>query len=712
MALFQTENLWLQQLAEGVAALYLDAAGRPVNVLSRSVLRDLAAALDYLETNSSLQLLIVRSAKKANFIAGADLKEFAGIQTQEEALAISAQGQRLFDRLEKLRMPTVAIIAGACLGGGLELALACDYRVVVADPKTQLGLPEIELGLIPGWGGTQRLPRVIGLQKAFHVILGRKRLRAADAHAWGLADALVASEDHEPPAFLNNPVKRPKLRLPLARWRDRLLEGTALGRWLIYRGTERVLRRRIPDDMPAPWEALAAVRTGIERGMEAGLKYESEAVSRLAVTNACRNLIYLFLQGEQARKVPERQPHEEPPIRRVGVVGTGVMGAGIAQLAALRGCDVVLQEIDESALGMGLFRILGLFKQAQDRGLLAPGEMEKRLAAIHGSTTWKGYADLDLAVEAIIEDLDKKRDIFQEMEKHVAPSTILASNTSSLCVHDLQKGLKHPGRVAGLHFFNPVHKMPLVEVVRTAATRPEVITSLQRFCLALGKVPVVVRDRPGFLVNRVLMPYLNEAVTLVGEGLRVELIDKAMRRFGMPVGPLELLDQIGLDVAAHVVQAMEPIFGERLTPQPAFAEMVRRGWRGQKSGVGFYRWRGERKSEHAAAERLIRELAAVQGIRQIEPASPEDLMHQVRERLVLLMVNESAACLDEEIVESADTLNLALVLGTGWASQRGGPLRYAEQRGYAEVVAALQRLAEQHGPRFEPQPRLQQLALV
>jgi 3-hydroxyacyl-CoA dehydrogenase/enoyl-CoA hydratase/3-hydroxybutyryl-CoA epimerase len=709
MAFFQTDNLSVQLLSDGVATLVLDVAGRSVNVFTRQVFADLATALDRVAADSSLKLLLIRSGKESGFLAGADLQEFARIAGPEDATALSALGQGLFDKLAQLRLPTVAMISGPCLGGGLEFALACDYRVVIAHPKTQLGLPEVELGLLPGWGGTQRLPRVVGLERALHMILGGKRLDADEALQWGLADALQETAADEPPDFLAAPVKRPKTKLPLRTWRQWLLESTAPGRWLIYRGTERLLRRRVPDDFPAHHEALQAVRTGLNQSMAAGLAYERAAVARLAATPACRNLIHLFFQREEARKEAE-SGHSEAPIRRVGVVGAGTMGAGIAQLAALKGCEVVIREVNKEALAAGVLRIVALFNKALERGLVSADEYRRKLNNIHGTIEWKGFADLDLVIEAVIEDLDAKQAVFHELEGQAPPSAILATNTSSLGVGPLQQGMKNPGRVAGLHFFNPVYKMPLVEVVQAEHTSPATVAALRQWAGRLGKTPVVVKDSPGFVVNRVLMPYVNEAVLLLGEGMDVERIDQAMRRFGMPMGPLEMTDQVGLDVAAHIARAMEPVFGDRFPPNPTYRLMKEKGWLGQKSGQGFYRYHGRKKRVNAAAVAAIREALPDRGASWLTGLSPGDQMQQARERMVCLMVNEAAACLGEGLAENATAIDLAMVLGTRWAPHRGGPLRYGADRGFGSVVAALQELAQRFGPRFEPCAELRRLA--
>jgi 3-hydroxyacyl-CoA dehydrogenase/enoyl-CoA hydratase/3-hydroxybutyryl-CoA epimerase len=704
MPVLDTANAHLERIASGIAFLKLAVAGRGVNVFNREVLADLDTTLDAV-ASSPPKLLLLVSTKKSGFVAGADMHEFASIQNTDEARALSARGQELFAKLARLPVPTLAIIHGPCLGGGLEFALACDYRVALDQPSTQFGLPEIELGLIPGWGGTQRLPRVIGLERALQVILGSKRLDARQALAWGLVDDLAAPQADvvtAPPDLVERCLregKRARSGLPLQTWRQRLLETTPAGRWLLFRATERVLKRRVPDDMPGPREALEAVRTGLARGIDAGLAHEREAIGRLVTTPACRNLVQLFFQREKARKLPQDLAADSSPqIRRVGVVGAGTMGAGIAQLAALKGCDVVIQEMNAEALGMATFKIAALFEKALERRLITEEELRRKLSAVHGTVDWQGFSDVDLVVEAAIEDLAAKQAIFRELEKHTRAGTILATNTSSLPVARLADGLKHPERVASLHFFNPVHKMPLVEVARTPATDERTVATLAQWAVGLGKTPVVVKDSPGFVVNRILVPYLNEAVLLVAEGLPIEQVDRVMVRFGMPMGPLELLDQVGLDVAAHIARALQPAFAGRFPDNPAYEQMTNRGWLGQKNGVGFYRYAGKKKRANRFAQALIHQEQSGAATK-LPPAAR---LTEARERMVLLMCNEATACLAEGLAGDAGAIDLAMVMGTGWAPFRGGPLQYLADRGADDVVQALRTLAQRHGPRFAP----------
>ncbi len=714
MSWFQAETLRVDQEPGGVGVLWFDVPGRPLNVFNRQVLADLEAALDRVDADSAIHVLVARSAKSSGFLAGADLHEFAKVQSAADATALSALGQAIFDKVARLRVPVVAVVQGPCLGGGLEFALACDYRLVVDRHNTQLGLPEIELGLLPGWGGTQRLPRVVGLERAFKIILGSRRLSATDAGRWGLADAVATEQTmaRELDHLLHRAEQEGKRQLaaPSRRsWRQWLLETNAVGRRMLFRGTERYLRRRVPEDMPAPREALEAMRVGLRDGLDAGLAYEREAIGRLAMTPACHNLIALFFQREEARKLPAEWKEGEP-VRRLGVVGLGVMGAGIAQLAAIRGVEVIVQEANEEALGTGLLRVAALFEKAVERGILAREEADRKLSAFRGGVNWKDFDSVELVIEAAVENLEVKRALFRELDRRTPPQAVLATNTSSLTVAALQEGLAHPERVAGMHFFNPVHKMPLVEVVRTPATNDQAIAAVARLAIALGKTPVVVQDSPGFVVNRILMPYLNEAVLLVSEGLSIRSLDATMTRFGMPMGPLELLDQVGLDVAAHIARSLQPAFGDRFPPNPGFELMRQKGWLGQKSGVGFYHHRGKKKQVNFLAENALRAAYSKSDEDLAEVLPHAVTMQQARDRMVLLMVNEAAMCLGEGLTAQAETIDLAMVLGTGWAPHRGGPLRYAHDRGVDAVIAALEELARRLGPRFQPCEALRRLA--
>src|SRR5262245_45078233 len=436
MPVFESATVKVDRDNDGSFVLVIDVPGKPVNVINRRLLADLGSALDALSAQPRVPVLVVRSGKKAGFLAGADLNEFLAIEDAAGARATSAAGQELFGRLAKFPAPTVCVLFGATVGGGLELALACDYRLVFDRPGTKMELPEIKLGLLPAWGGTQRLPRVVGLEPALKMILVPRTLNAKEAFEWGLADAYASDEASLREQYAKLLVrsvgegKRPRERLPLRGWRQKVLESNPFGRKAILRGAERLLRQKTPDDVPAPLEAFEAVRVGLDRGMEAGLEYEREAAARLGTSTACRNLVSLFFQREAARK----SAGELLPPGNVGVVGAGVMGAGIAQLAALSGHRVVVQEVNEAAMQAGQARVEALFAAAAQKGRISPQEMEKRRAAVHYTTSWQGFVEVSLVVEAALEDAEVKRKVFQELDARTPPGAVLATNTSSLNV--------------------------------------------------------------------------------------------------------------------------------------------------------------------------------------------------------------------------------------------------------------------------------------
>lgn len=699
---YQSRDLRLERCEANTAVLWFDVQDQRYNVFTLSVLHQLEAALDVLQKSPPDRMLI-RSGKPSGFFAGADLRGFAAIAAPAQAEHLSGLGQRLFRRLAELPCCTFAVIFGPCLGGGLELALACDYRLVVDRPDTVLGFPEVELGLIPAWTGCQSLPRLLGIEKALKGILTGRKWNAPEACKVGLADKLLpaGSEMQAIPSEVLTDLPRRKRAwtVQAARsLRQTLLERNPLGRALLFHLTRKTLAAKVPDDMPAPAAALKAVEIGIRSGLEAGLAAERRAAAELSQSEACRQLIGLFFVRERYRKMPSHLADvSRPEIRKVGVVGAGVMGAGIAQLALVRGYSVVLKDVNAAALQAGMQRIRELCDKAVSRGILSAGEMQQRLQNTKTTTEWDGFADADLVIEAVVEDVGIKHRVYRELEEVLHPQALLATNTSSLSLRELSAELKHPGRFGALHFFNPVHKMPLVEVGRTDRTMKATVAALTAFALDLGKVVVQVGDSPGFVVNRVLLPYLYEAMRLLLEGAEPQELDRGIRRFGMPMGPYELLDQIGLDVAAHVTHSLQPRFADRFPGDSPFDRLVLAGLLGQKSGQGFYRYRNSKPRPHAAWRAL---LDIPTGLRL--RLDPEDL----RERLIYPMLNEAAACLGEGIVAEPQDVDVAMVFGTGWAPHRGGPLHFADHLGVGNLVASLKELAERFGPRFRPCPEL------
>lgn len=723
------ENFRIERDERGVVTAWLDVPDRPVNVFDEAVMRELFWLIEQLEHEPGVRATIFRSAKASGFLAGADVSRIQTIATREEAETTSGLGQQVFDRLQHLPMPTVAVIHGPCLGGGLEFALACRYRVACDDAKTRLGLPEIELGLLPGWGGTQRLPRLIGLASSLRMILEAKKLSGREAVKWGLADAAAA------PDQLNAEVEHLVSRLLAghapARKRPTLTallrDHTRLGQWLVFRTVRNKLNARGGRHYPALAQALESVRRGLQGPRAQGFAFERRAFSELLFTPTCRSLIGLFFQRERARNPmtwmrSADSAVEAQPVRRLAVIGGGVMGAGIAQLAAFQGLDVVLKEVNQELLDGGMRRIRELLDESVSKKSLRAEEADARFQAITPTVDWDKVAQADVAVEAVTEKEQIKLQVFRELDQRLPAGAVLASNTSALSIQHLADATQRPAQVAGLHFFNPVHRMHLVEVVRGPATNDETLATLVGLVRKLGKTPVVVADSPGFLVNRILFPYLAEAVRLSCDGFATEEIDREMRRFGMPMGPLELIDQAGLDIAVDVSRTLAAFIPDPGPAADRLLGMVQRGWLGKKSGRGFYEYKHGKKGrstvfdqETGAVRPAVsetgkdgaRKSTVTAGTRE-DTLSPESLS-VIQRRLVCLLINESSRCLGEQIVDEPWMVDLAMVLGTGFAPFRGGPLRVADEWSIPVLVGELERLEQEYGPRFAPSTTLRQM---
>lgn len=698
----------------GVTTITLDVPGRPLNVLDRDVMLELDQIVHDLENSEGVNLVVFQSGKESGFLAGADVSAIAEIESASHAMRLIEDGQMLFQRIEWLRMPTIAVIHGPCLGGGLELSLACDYRVARDNSSTKIGLPEIKLGLIPGWGGTQRLPRVVGLSNALPLILTGKHLSGSEAFDIGLVDRAFAPE-HWPTSLdvfidevLQGKVGKSSARRPL--W-QRAIESTRLGRSMIFRMTERATRSKARQ-FPALDSALLAIRLGYDRGPAGYLCERNEFVDLLA-TPTCRNLLGLFFSRERARHLKTwssdvGQAMHDAPIRTVGVVGAGAMGAGIGQLSAVRGYEVVMKEINPEAADAGKKRIEKLVDDLASRKAWEKSKRDGVLGRVTFSCDDRELADCDLVVEAVVERDDVKAQVFGTLDKVVKPSAILASNTSSLSVTQMSTATRRAAQVAGLHFFNPVHRMELVEVVRTSpsggseGTSDATIARLVAFVKALGKTPIVTSDSPGFLVNRVLFPYLGEAVLMVAEGHDIAKIDKEVRQFGMPMGPLQLLDQVGLDVALHVAMSLEDILPGVAPVVHQLSNLVNHGHLGKKSGLGFYQYNKGRRAGVAHPPGVT------------EARRPTDLgndflddgLTTIQRRLVYPMLAESIRCHEEKVVREPWAIDLAMVLGTGFAPHRGGPLHVTDAIGQRTVLGNLNRLRGKLGDRFTPPKEL------
>jgi 3-hydroxyacyl-CoA dehydrogenase/enoyl-CoA hydratase/3-hydroxybutyryl-CoA epimerase len=691
---------------DGLAVLTFDLPGEKVNKFSTAVIGELGDVLVRLCREARIRGLLIRSGKPEVFIAGADVKEFTSVGPEDARTAVE-RVQSLFEQLANLPYPTVAAINGACLGGGTELALACDYRLMSDSKKAQIGLPEVRLGIFPAWGGCTRLPRVVGLAAALDLILTGKALDARRAKKVGLVDEAV------PAALFEDWTRRfarsklgggkPRSRRKPMSLADHALEGTPIGRKLIFTKVREGVLKETGGHYPAPLEALEVIEQGYGRPVADGLAAEARHIGLIFGGEVQRNLLNIFFLTEEVKK---ESGVADPAVRarkvgRVGVLGAGVMGGGIAQLAADKGLPARMKDIQPAALAHGYAAAAAVWREAVQKRRLTPHEMGRKMDLVSGTLDYSGFGRCDVTIEAVVEKLAVKRAVLKEWEEAVPRSAIFASNTSTLPITEIAVGALEPGRVAGMHFFNPVHRMPLVEVIRGERTSDETVATVFALAKTLGKTPVVVRDAPGFLVNRILAPYLSEAVRLVQEGCRIEDVDATMTAFGMPVGPLALLDDVGLDVAAKGGEVLQAAFPERLKMGGEGA-LAASGRLGRKNGKGFYDYEGGKRGGPA------REAYAAL---RVAPRDKSPLPAEVMEaRLVLPMINEAAFCLEDGIVGDPGKLDLAMIFGTGFPPFRGGLLRHADAIGLGRVFARLDDLAERVGPRFTPSDSLQRLA--
>jgi 3-hydroxyacyl-CoA dehydrogenase/enoyl-CoA hydratase/3-hydroxybutyryl-CoA epimerase len=666
--MLQTHHWQLETDADRVAFLVLDKAGSSANTLSGEVLRELDTRLAELERVKPAAV-VVCSAKSSGFVAGADIKEFTGLRNADQAYELIRTGQKVFDRLESLPCPTAAAINGFALGGGLELALACRYRVASSDGRVSLGLPEVQLGIHPGFGGTVRAVRLVGVRAAMDMMLTGRAVKADKALALGLVDELA------PGAELRARAKARALAAPAPRGAgmlDRLLSVAPFRRFVANALRQQVRSKARREHYPAPY---AVIDLWERHGAQGAQAYEAEArsIASLMCTESSRNLVRVFLLQDRLKGLGGKPSVE---FRHVHVVGAGVMGGDIAAWCASRGLTVTLQDRAEEYVRPALKRASEFFA----RKIGDPAAAREAEARLTMDIAGEGAARADVIIEAIFENAEAKRELYSRLEPRMKPGALLASNTSSIVLETLGAGLTDPGRLVGLHFFNPVAKMPLVEVIASRDTRPEIRQAATQFTRKLDKLPLPCSSAPGFVVNRVLMPYLNEAMFLAEEGVPLKHIDDAAVAFGMPMGPVELADTVGLDVCLHVGRILAQAFGRRAPEQ--IAKLVEAKRLGRKSGQGFYQWREGKPIKPPPGD----------GVR-----SPD-----LTDRLILPLVNESVACLRERVIEEADLLDAGVIFGTGFAPFRGGPLAYARSRGVSAVVARLEELERKYGERFRP----------
>lgn len=691
--MLQSGRTSLRFVDGGIAVIDLGSKDEHVITLTAERIESLRANIAEVRSKMPKGLVIV-GPSEGMFTAGADINQIGSVGNATEGAQLAEAGQRAFDEIEALSCISVAAISGPCVGGGCEMVLACKHRLISNSPKSIIGLPETKLGIIPGFGGTQRLPRLIGLPAALDIILGGKTLRAKKAKDIGLVDDVVSYDK-----LLDTAIKVASGQLQLRRKNlsiiDKALTFTGPGRSVVANKTKKVLAKQTKGFYPAPPAALDATLYGLSHGQRSGLKYEAELLGKMIVTPECKALVNLFFLTEGAKGLGKSARGDLKGLYGV-VIGAGTMGAGIAEIMAMNEHRVILQDKSEESIAKGLAMIR---KDLSKMSYL--GETEKNLILNRierQDNDAPAFGSVNFVVEAVFEDMNLKKKILGDMSKKVRQDAIIATNTSSLSVTEIASAIERPERVIGMHFFNPVPKMPLVEIILGEKTSPKTIAMTAALSTKMGKFPIVVTDVPGFLVNRILFPYLNEAMYMVMDGYSITDIDKAALKFGMPMGPIRLLDEVGLDVGGHVAEIMHKGYGERMAAPPLASNMDKAGRKGRKNQKGFYDYNGKEETPHASLRQLLN---------ISKPEQTATNYEAMADRLLCNMVNEAVRCLDEGVAgqpgrDAANQVDLGSVMGFGFPPFRGGVLYYASMLGADKLLEKLEKLAAEFGPRFTP----------
>jgi 3-hydroxyacyl-CoA dehydrogenase / enoyl-CoA hydratase / 3-hydroxybutyryl-CoA epimerase len=718
------------EVSDGIAIITFDLPNESVNKLSRAVKDEFVALVSRLERDTTVHAAVFISGKPDVWIAGADIEEFQELKTAADAERLSRDGQMLLDSLERLRIPIIAAIHGACLGGGLETALACRYRIATDHPKTILGLPEVQLGLIPGAGGTQRLPRRIGLTNALDLILTGKTVRAKKALQLGLIDEMVH------PSILRNVAiqrahevaeGRRKSERPSGGLKGFFLDANPAGRTFVLRKAREQTLAKSRGHYPALIAAIDVIAAGYEKGVAHGYREESRRFGEMAMTDVSRQLIFLFFATNELKKDPGVDPSQYPElpvtafepksVEKIAIIGAGFMGAGIASIAVQHGSLVRLKDADHARVAKGYAAVRDVLKERLTRKQITKVQYSDYMALLGGTVDYSGFGNVDLVIEAVFEDLAVKHQVLREAEASIRPSAIFASNTSTIPISQIAQASSRPERVIGMHFFSPVHKMPLLEVITTPDTYPEVTATVVAYGKKLGKTVIVVNDGPGFYANRILSPYLNEAGILLDQGVAVDIIDKALIDFGFPVGPITLIDEVGLDVATKAGKIMAEAYPDRMQPAKSIQAVVAAGRYGRKSKKGFYSYdkEGKKGDVDPSVYGIFLAPGNIPVAPSITPAAaeqgrPDMPAVQIQQRTVLAMLNEAARCLSDGIIRSARDGDVGAVFGIGFPPFRGGPFRYMDTLGVKIVVQRLEDLNARFPGRFEPAELLLDMA--
>lgn len=686
----------------GIGHLIMDVKGDTMNTLKAEFSDEIAQVLKDIREDKTLKGIVLISGKKDSFVAGADVNMLASCQSAAEATALVRQGHAIFDQLENLSIPLVAAIHGPCLGGGLELAMACHARVCSDSNKTALGLPEVQLGLLPGGGGTQRLPKLVGIQKSLDMMLTGKQLRAKQALKAGLVNdvvpesILVATAEQ---LALSGNVKPKVRKLSL---QDKLLEGNPVGRGILFSQATKMVKHKTKGNYPAPLKIIDCIRTGVEQAPSKGYQVEADHFGELVMSDVSAQLRQIFFATTDMKKEQGIEGVTPEAIENVAVMGGGLMGGGIAFVTATKAkLPVRIKDISHQGISHALKYGYDLLNKKVKRRFMRHSEMQNQLARITGTTEYTGFNNVDMVVEAVFEDLTLKQNMVADIESHCKETTIFASNTSSLPIGQIAEKALRPENVIGLHYFSPVDKMPLAEIIAHEKTSDKTISTTVAFAKKQGKTPIVVKDKAGFYVNRILAPYMNEAAMLLLEGCSVDLLDKAIVNFGFPVGPMQLLDEVGIDVGSKIGPILQAELGDRFAPPSAFSKLIEDGRLGKKVKKGFYQYNTKSK------KKLVDE--SVYSLLGLKPSERNVTNAQV-ERCVYMMLNEAARCLDEGIIRNARDGDIGAIFGIGFPPFLGGPFNYIDKIGAVEVVSKLNYMSREFGERFTPCNALVEMA--
>jgi 3-hydroxyacyl-CoA dehydrogenase / enoyl-CoA hydratase / 3-hydroxybutyryl-CoA epimerase len=687
---------------DGIAILTMDVPGESMNTLKVEFAAQIETVLQQIKSDSKIKGVVLVSGKANSFVAGADISMLAACQSAEDAEAIAAGGQAMFQQIEDMPQTFVAAIHGPALGGGLELALACHYRVCSDDAKTQLGLPEVQLGLLPGSGGTQRLPKLISVQQAMKMMLTGASVRAQQALKYGIVDDMV------PHSILLDVAiglaKKPKPQRNAAKLdvMGKFLERTGLGRNLMFKQARKQTLSKTQGNYPAPMLIIDTIETGLNQGSKKGLQVEAKNFGKLVMSSESAALRSLFFATTQMKKELGVEGVAAAKLAKVGVLGGGLMGGGIAFVTATKaGLAARIKDIRPEGIANAIKYSYDLLNKKVKRRFMNKAQMQKQLALLTGSVDYSGFGDADVVIEAVFEDLALKQQMVADVEANCAKHTIFASNTSSIPITQIAAKAQRPEQVIGLHYFSPVDKMPLAEVIAHATTSDLTISTTVELAKRQGKTPIVVKDGAGFYVNRILAPYMNQAAEVLLMGEPIDLIDKALVKFGFPVGPIKLLDEVGIDVGSKISPFLQAEFGERFAPVPGFDKVLADDRKGKKNKRGFYLYSGKKPGKEV--DESIYSLLGITPSSKLSQA-------QIAERCVLTMLNEAAMCLHEGVIRNPRDGDIGAIFGIGFPPFLGGPFRYMHTLGITHVVARLEHYQGLYGDKFAPAACLKEMA--